>query len=161
MPTVSMSYQYAWRENNTINLDDYNPQLFMVNFSLPLFSSFQDHSTRKAAYYDHKKNEELYIDQIQNTRLVLTETINKIINLRTQIELSKTNVEYNEHNYRIVEQQKEKGLVSNIDFIDAKLNLQDAKLTEVKNQYDFIAAIIETYYLIGRVDELIPNQNTN
>lgn len=153
-PNVSLSYQYAWRENNTIELDDYSPQTFMINLSFPLFNSFQDYSTGKSTYYAYKQSQEQFSDQLQNTRYVLTETVNKIINLNTQRELSKTNVEYSEYNYRIAENQKEKGLISNIDFIDAKLNLQNARLTDIKNEYDFIAAIVELYYLTGRLNSI-------
>lgn len=155
MPNLSMTYTYAWRENNTLELDDYSPQTFMINLNFPLFDSFKDYAHLKSDYSEYKRSQELLTDQVQNTRLVLTETINKIINMRTQIELSKTNVEYNEHNYNIVEQQKLKGLVSNIDFIDAKLNLQNAQLEDVKNQYDFLAGIIEIYYLLGKLDTLL------
>ena len=57
-------------------------------------------------------------------------------------------------NYRIVEQQKEQGFVSNLDFIDAKLNLQNAKLNDISAHYDFITAMVELYYLLGKVDVL-------
>lgn len=155
-PNISLSYQYAWQENSTVKLDGYSPQTLMVNFSFPLFSSFQDYTALKSNYYEYQQSKEMFRDQLQNIRYILTETVNKIINLRTQRELSTTNIEYNEHNYRIVEQQHEKGLVSNIDFIDAKLNLQDAKLTDVKNNYDFISSILELYYLLGKLEGLIP-----
>ncbi len=155
LPTVNLSYQYAWRENNTVELDDYSPETIMVNLSFPIFTSFRDVTKTAASYYAYKQSQEIYNDDLKNTRYVLTETVNKIINLKTQIDLSKTNVEYNEYNYRIAENQKEKGLISNMDFIDAKLNLQNAKLTDIKNQYDFIAAMVELYYLTGKLNSFI------
>jgi len=106
-----MNYSYGWRENNTLYLDDYSPQTFVVNLSLPLFTSFQNITSSKSSYYAFKQSEEQFYDQLQNTRLMLTETVNKIINLKTQRELSKANVEFSEHNYRTVSQQKEKGLI--------------------------------------------------
>lgn len=154
LPNVSLSYSYGWRENNTLALDDYSPKTVMINFSLPLFTSFQNYTANRSAYYEYKQSRESYADQLLNTRFVLTETVNKILNLKTQRQLSRTNVEYTEHNYRIVEQQREKGLVSNIDFIDAKLNLQNARLTEINTQYDFIAAMVELYYLLGQLDRI-------
>ena len=155
LPNVSLNYSYSWWENNTIYLDNYSPETFVINLSMPLFTSFQNFSATKSAYYAHKQSEEQFHDQLQNIRYVLTETANKIINLKTQRELSKANVEYNEHNYRTVSQQKEKGLISNIDFIDAKLNLQNAKLNDISTHYDFISAMIELYYLTGKLDSFI------
>jgi outer membrane protein len=155
LPNVNLTYSYGWRENNTIELDDYSPKTLMVNVSMPLFTSFQNFTSVKSSYYDYKSVQENFYDQLQNTRLVLTETVNKIINLKTQKELSITNVEFNEKNYKIVEQQKEKGLVSNLDFIDAKLNLQNSKLNRINTDYNFIAAVIELYYLLGKLDTLI------
>jgi len=155
LPNVTANYSYGWRENNTLALDDYSPTLFMVNMSIPVFSGFQNLTSVKSAYYDYKQNQADFQDQLQNTRFLLTETVNRLINLITQKELSKTNTEYSEHNYRVVAQQKEKGLVSNIDFVDAKLNLQNAKLEEINTQYDFITAMVELFYLIGKIDSII------
>ncbi len=155
MPNLSLNYSYGWRENETANLDDYSPQLLMVNFSIPLFTSFNNVSKLKSSYYGYQQSQENFQDQLQNVRFILTETVNKIINQKTQLEISKVNIEYNDRNYRIVEQQKEQGLVSNIDFIDAKLNLQDAKLQDINTNYDFISGIIELYYLLGKINETV------
>lgn len=155
LPNLSLSYSYGWRENATMTLDEYSPKTVMVHVSVPIFSGFQNYSATKAAYYEYKRGQENYFDQLQNTRFILNETVNKIINLKTQRELSLSNVEYNEFNYRVVEQQKEKGLVSNIDFIDAKLNLQDAKLNDVSVHYDFISAMVELYYLLGKLEKIL------
>ncbi|MFC2133708.1 TolC family protein [Bacteroidota bacterium] len=155
LPNVSIAYSYGWRENGTLALDDYSPKTLLLNFSWPIFSGFQDYTKLKSSYYDYKQSEEEFNDQLLNTKYLLTETANKIINLKTQKELAKTNLEFSENNYNIVSQQKEKGLISNIDFIDAKLNWQNAKLNEVNTHYDFMAAIIELYYLLGKIDTLV------
>ncbi len=155
LPTVSMSYSYGWRENSTFELDDYSPQTFMINLSLPLFSGFQDFTKNKSTHYQFKQQQEEFLDQLQNTRYLLAETANKMINLKTQLNHSKTNVQYSKRNYQIVKQQKEKGLISNIEFIDAKLNWQNAQLLDISNRYDFITAIVELYYLLDRLDELV------
>ena len=155
MPNLSLSYSYGWRENATMSLDDYSPKTLMFNLSVPIFSGFQNYSSTKASYYEYKRGQEDYFDQLQNTRFILSETVNKILNLKTQRELSLSNVEYNEHNYNVVEQQKEKGLVSNIDFIDAKLNLQDAKLNDVSVHYDFISSVVELYFMLGMLEKIL------
>ena len=155
LPNVSVSYSHGWRENGSLALDDYSPKNLMINFSMPIFSGFKNYTSLKSTYYDYKKSEEEYEDQLKNTRFMLTETVNKIINLKTQKELSKTNVEFTENNYRVVEKQKEMDLVSNIEFIDAKLNLQNAKLTDIHNHYDFVIAMVELYYMLGKIDQLV------
>jgi outer membrane protein TolC len=155
LPNVSLSYSYAWRENNTPMWDDYSPQTLMINFSVPLFTGFNNYTKLKSSYFEYKKSQETFTDQLQNIRYLLTEAVNKIINLKTQKELSLVNVEYNENNYRVVEQQKEQGLVSNIDFIDARINLQEAKLADVSNRYDFISSMVELYYLLGKLESIL------
>ena len=155
LPDVSINYSYAWRENNTISLDGYSPKTLMVNFSWPLFSGFQDFSETRAGYYEYQRQKEEYKDQMQNLRFTLTQTVNRLIELKTQLELSAANIEYSSNNYTIVARQKEKGLVSNIDFIDAKLNMQKAKLANLKNRYDFISAMVELYYLLGKTHLLL------
>jgi outer membrane protein len=159
MPTLSFDYSYGWRENRSLDFDDYSPTLLMISFNWPLFSGFQNYSTIKSTYYEFKQTQEKFNDEIQNTRFILTETVNKLVNLKTQRELSEAEVEFNEHNYRIVEQQKDQGLISNIDFIDAKLNLQDAKLKAINTDYDFVTAMVELYYLLGKIESLIEPEN--
>ena len=154
LPNVSLSYSYGWRENNTVALDDYSPRTLMLNLQMPLFTSFQNYTAIKSSYYQYRQSQEDFYDQLQNPRFFLTETVNKLIELKTQRELSQVSLEYSDFNYRIVEQQKEQGLVSNLDFIDAKLNLQNAKLNDISAHYDFITAMVELYYLLGKVDVL-------
>jgi outer membrane protein len=155
LPQINLTYSYAWRENASIALDDYSPKTLVINLTVPLFTSFKNFTQLKSSYYDYKQSQEIYYDQLLNIRFVLTQTINKLINLKTQKELSKISVEFNERNYRIIEQQKEKGLVSNIEFIDAKLNFQDAQLTDISNYYDFITGMVELYYLLGKIEQFV------
>ncbi|MCK4903271.1 MAG: TolC family protein [Candidatus Marinimicrobia bacterium] len=155
LPNVNLLYTHAWRENNTLELDDYTPETYIVNLSIPLFTSFQNFSNVKSSYYEYQQSEEDHQNQMDNIRFVLSETANKIIDLKTQRELSKLNVKYSQNNYKIIEQQKERGLISNIDFINTKLALQNNELTDITNQYDFISAIIELNYLLGKLDNVV------
>ena len=120
-----------------------------------MLTSFQNFSNVKSSYYEYQQNEENHQNQLDNIRFILSETANKIIDLKTQRELSKLNVKYSQNNYRIIEQQKERGLISNIDFINTKLALQNNELTDITNQYDFISAIIELNYMLGTLNEII------
>lgn len=154
LPSLNVSYQYAWRENNSIKLDDYQPQTFMVNLSVPLFTGFQNLSGVKSSYYAYKENEETFLDQLQNTRFILTDAANRLINLKAQRALAKTNLTLSESNYSVIETQKDKGLVSNLEFIDAKLGLQNARMNELTVYYDTISTLVELYFLTGRLDSL-------
>ena len=153
-PSLHLSYSHGWRENGTLALDDHSPKTLMVHFNLPIFSGFQRFASTRSALYDYRRSQALFENQIEDTRYLLTETANRLIALRAQRELSEAAVEYSEQNYRVVEQQREKGLVSNIDYVDAKLSLQNAKLDEVAVSYDFIAAMVELYYLLGRLESI-------
>jgi outer membrane protein len=155
MPNVNLTYEYGWRENDTPGLDDYSPQTFMVNLSIPIFSGFQDFSKQKSSWYEQKKNEELFEDQLKNTRLLLTDAANRINNLKTQLELDEASVELAEHNYQILEKQREKGLISNLEYLDVLLNRQNTKLAKIKNQFDYIVSVVELNYLLGTINAVI------
>lgn len=155
MPKINLSYSYGWRENNTIDFDDYSPKNLMVTFSLPLFSGFQNYTGLKSSFYEYKKNQEEFKDQLLNTKLILNNVVNNIINIKTQIELQKSNLALSKNNYSIVERQRERGLVSNIDYIDAKLSMQNANIDYIGNTYNFIISIVELYYLTGKIESLI------
>jgi outer membrane protein TolC len=154
-PVIDLNYNYGWQENSNVNLDSYSPKTLMVNFRMPIFTSFQNYTQLKSTYYEYRESQEKFYDQLLNLRYILTETVNKLINLKTQKELSKISLEFNERNYRIVDQQREKGLVSNIDFVDAKVNLQNANLDDVNNYYDFIRGMVELYYLLGKLQNIL------
>ncbi len=155
MPSINLNYSYGWRENNTIDFDDYSPKTLMINFSLPIFSGFQNYTAYKSSLYEYKKNQEEFKDQLLNTKIILNNVVNNIINIKIQIKLLKTNLEFSENNYSIVERRRERGLVSNIDYIDAKLNMQNANIDYIGNNYNFIIAIAELYYLTGKIESLI------
>lgn len=155
MPKVNLSYSYAWRENNTLKFDDYSPKNLMISLSVPIFSGFQNYTALKSTFYEYKKNEEEFKDQLLNTKLILINVANNIINAKIQIELLKSNLEFSKNNYTIVERQRERGLVSNIDYIDAKLNMQNANIDYVGSTYNFIISVVELYYLTGNIENLI------
>ena len=155
MPKVNLSYSYAWRENNTYKLDDYSPKNLMISLSVPIFSGFQNYTALKSTFYDYKKTEEEFKDQLLNTKLILNNVVNNIINIKAQLGLLESNLELSRNNYSIVERQKEKGLVSNIEYIDAKLNMQNANINFISNNYNFISSIVELYYLTGEIENII------
>jgi len=155
LPSLSLHYSYAWRENDTPALDDYSPQILMVNLSIPLFNGFQNVTKTKAAYYAYQQSKEQFADRLQYTRFTLTQMANALNNLKAQLQLSAINIEYSKNNYRVVAKQKEQGLISNIAFIDAKLALQNARLTHLKNEFSFISTMVQLYYMIGKLPQLI------
>ena len=155
LPSLSLSYSHAWRENNTLAMDDYSPKTLMVFLQVPVFSGLQNYTAARSAYYEYRQSREELADQVQNTRFLLNDVVSRIVDLKAQRELARASVEFGEENYRIVARQKEQGRVSNIDFIDAKLSLQNAQLSEVTSHYDFIAATVELHYLLGELESLI------
>lgn len=155
LPKVSATYSHAWRENNSLALDDYSPKTFMIHVRVPIFSGFKNLSSVKSSYYAHKQKEELFKDQIQQTRHHLTQLVHRLVDLRMRRDLNRAEVEFNAHNYKVVARQKEAGLISNIAFIDAKLSLQNARLAEISTQYDFISNMVELYFLLGKLHLIV------
>lgn len=155
LPDVSLSYSTAWRRNDTPALDEYRPSTVMLNFSVPLFTGFRNLSRLKSAQFSYRAQDTRFSDLIDETRQTLGETVNRIVNLKTQRKLIRTSLDFNENNYRIVSREKEMGRVSNLDVIDAKLNLQNARLLEITTQFDLTSAVIELSYLMGGLDDLV------
>lgn len=155
LPDVSLSYSTAWRRNDTLALDDYRPSTVMLNLSVPLFTGFRNLSRLKSAQFSYRAQDTRFSDLVDETRQALGETVNRIVNLKTQRELVRTSLAFNENNYRIVSREKEMGRASNLDVIDAKLNLQNARLLEITTQFDLTSAVIELRYLMGGLDDLI------
>ena len=155
LPDVSLSYSTAWRRNDTLALDDYRPSMIMLNMSVPLFTGFRNLSRLKSALFSYRAQDTRFSDLVDETRQTLGETVNRIVNLKNQRELIKTSLDFNENNYRIVSREKELGRASNLDVIDAKLNLQHARLLEITTRFDLTSAVIELSYLMGSLDDLV------
>ena len=155
LPDVSLSYSTAWRRNDTLALDDYRPSMIMLNMSVPLFTGFRNLSRLKSALFSYRAQDTRFSDLVDETRQTLGETINRIVNLKNQRELIRTSLDFNENNYRIVSREKELGRASNLDVIDAKLNLQNARLLEITTRFDLTSAVIELSYLMGSLDDLV------
>ncbi len=155
LPNVSLSYSTAWRRNNTLALDEYRPSTIMLNMSVPVFTGLRNLSRLKSAQYSYRAQDTRFSDLVDETRQMLSETANRIVALKNQRELIRASLDFNENNYRIVSREKELGRVSNLYVIDAKLNLQNARLKEVTTQFDLISAVVELRYLMGRLDDLV------
>ena len=155
LPDVSLSYSTAWRRNDTLALDDYRPSMIMLNMSVPLFTGFRNLSRLKSALFSYRAQDTRFSDLVDETRQTLGETVNRIVNLKNQRELIRTSLDFNENNYRIVSREKELGRASNLDVIDAKLNLQNARLMEITTRFDLTSAVIELSYLMGSLDDLV------
>ena len=155
LPDVSLSYSTAWRRNDTPALDDYRPSTVMVNLSVPLFTGFRNLSRLKSAQFSYLAQDSRFSDLVDETRQSLGETVNRIVNLKNQRELISTSLAFNENNYRIVSREKTLGRASNLDVIDAKLNLQNARLLEITTRFDLASAAVEFHYLMGSLDGLV------
>lgn len=155
LPVITAHYSHSWRENNTIALDDYSPKTFMINLKVPIFSGFQNYTKLKSSYYEYKKSEEDYNDQILGIKYLLTDAVNRILSFKMQKTLSESSLLLSEKNYSMIETQKEKGLVSNIEFIDAKLNLQNSKLNKVIVTYDLTSTAVELLYMLGKIETIM------
>lgn len=154
-PKINLNYSYGWRENNTLKLDDYSPKNLSINLNIPIFTGFQNYTQLKSTFYEYKKNEEEFNDQLLNTKLILNQVVNNIIMIKTQMDLLKTNLEFSKNNYNIVSRKRERKLVSNIEYLDAKLNMQNTEINMISTKYNLITSIAELYYLIGKIETMI------
>ena len=127
----------------------------MVNLSVPLFTGFRNLSRLKSAQFSYLAQDSRFSDLVDETRQSLGETVNRIVNLKNQRELISTSLAFNENNYRIVSREKTLGRASNLDVIDAKLNLQNARLLEITTRFDLASAAVEFHYLMGSLDGLV------
>ena len=155
LPNLSLAYSHGWRENSTLALDDYSPKTLMVFLNVPLFNGFQNYTAARAAQYAYRQSQEEFAGQVQNTRLALADVASRLADLQKRRELAGTTVEFSEQNYQVVDQLMGQGRVSNIDFIDAKLRVQNARLNEVIARYDFTGAAVELFYLLGELAPLV------
>jgi outer membrane protein TolC len=158
LPDLSLSYSYAWRENNTVALDEYATTRLSVQLRFPIFTGFDNLTSMKSTYYDYKEQAARLSDQVWETRAALDRAANRVVDLKYQRLLHEATVELTERTWDITAREKAQGLASNLDLIDARLNLQSAQVDGVASRYDLMSAVVELHYLTGRIGKLFEGQ---
>jgi outer membrane protein len=150
-PNVNLSFNYGWHDDNDIALDDYTKWNVGVMLNIPLFHSGKNYFKLKSADNLFR----LSVVDYEKTRNELN-LANYVAELKleeqySQIEISEHRIEDAEENMKVIKNKYEVGVASNLDFIDATVELTAAKLDNINAKYNFLIAIAEKEKVRGKL----------
>ena len=151
MPSVNFSFNYGWREDDDLEPDDYKQWNLGLMFNFPLFHSGKN-------YFKYKSSDELY----ELSKIEYNKTYEKIkldnytANLKleeeyAQIEISERRVDEANENMKVISKKYDVGVASNLDYIDASVELTYAKLNKINALYSFLIALAEKEKIQGNI----------
>lgn len=154
LPTVALFGQYkVMTEQNNFKFSHYywpNSAFVGINISIPIFSGFKVSSKVEQA----KIEKDIILNNIDNLKRALKTEIkvakSKVDEANLNLKVTYETVQYAERNYKLVESRFKKGLSKLSDLQDAELLLNQAKTNYLQELYNYIVAIIEYEWTMGR-----------
>ncbi len=123
-----------------------------VGATLPLYSGGERYARIKKARAQLAQIDYLYDDALLKTQAAV---LSKIADMRASlknIELSKDAARASRNNLQLVTDSYERGVVTNIDLLDAQVALLSSELAAANTVYDFILEYLRLERVIGNFD---------
>ncbi|MBU1698960.1 MAG: TolC family protein [Candidatus Eisenbacteria bacterium] len=154
LPSLTLSGSYGWQNNNTLNLDGAKAWNASLVFSLPIFTSFSNYSewqmTKRKVLQTREENEVairgLYLSA-EAARSSIRSNTKLLLLAEATLESARRNLEIMHSNYTL-------GRLTNLEWIDANLTLQEAEQIHSAAYYDLVLAIADFFQSRGEILEL-------
>jgi len=157
LPKVNLSYLYGWRQNDTIQLDQWQNWTIGLSVDMPIFTSFRSYSQLQEARAVRRQTEEETVRYERNLAVQVIDAFLKIRTTLAQIRITEKGLEQAKKNYQTISQKYDLGMVSNIDFIDARISDTQAGLNYLNAKYDLLIALAYLERLVGEIEEPLYN----
>jgi len=151
LPSVNFSFDYGWREDDDIALDDYRKWNVGLMVNVPLFYSGENYLKYKSADDMFELSKIDYDKALKQIKLDNYIAGLKLEEEFAQIKISERMVDQAEENMKVISNKYDVGVASNLDLIDASVELTYAKLSKVNALYSFLIALAEKEKVEGRL----------
>lgn len=144
-PTLGLDTGYYFQTNAKNNhLGTETSSFYSAEASInQLIYDFGKTGAKINAQKFHKIAAEYYLDDcILSTIFLIRKSYFAVLAARANIEVEKSNVDINTHQYKRTKAFFEEGLRSKIDLVNAEVNLSDAKIKLIQAQNNYNQAII-------------------
>lgn len=147
LPNLNFLFNYAWEDNDTLDLDGEDGWTATIALELPLFQSLggafgiaQAHKNLLATQKRQDDARRAFIQRMSAAQLNMLSAVQRV-------EAARKNLSFAEETYKIVQSRLELGAASNIDLLDAQANYISAKSGLVEAVADFRIAESEWDYM--------------
>jgi outer membrane protein TolC len=149
-PVLAVFANAGAKNGYPVNLNEIKPNIAAgVSFTMPLFDGFRKRSSIQIA---HSRTNTLNY-QLDNTKRNITnEVVNAQMLVRsnlTKIDQYKLQVEQSDEAVKLATVSYEAGAITNLELLDAEINLAESKLMLVKSQIDYQISLTALDLAIG------------
>jgi outer membrane protein TolC len=155
LPSVTIAGAYGWQHNNTLDLDGEKAWSITAALSVPIFTGFSNYSGRQVTKRKYLQTRETVRDGHRSLLLAAEAARTGIRNSAAQLRIAEASLESARRNHEIMKNRFTVGQLSNLEWIDANLALQNAEQTHTSAYYDLVLAIADYYQASGRIDLLL------
>lgn len=158
LPSVTIAGGYGWQNNDTWELDGDKAWSLTAALSIPIFTSLSNYSGRQVTKGKLLQTRETIIDGRRGLILAAEAARSDIRNSAAQLRLAEASLASARRNHEMMKNRFTLGHLSNLEWIDANLTLQNAEQTLTSAYYDLVIAIANYYQAKGQIDILLVDE---
>ncbi len=146
-----VDYGFQGEEYNFSKENDY--WMASAVFSWNLFNGFQDNAKKEKAVMDNNIMRSRFNEIKNRIRMQVKNAYHGLQVSQKSILSSREQETHANESFKIVSKKYKEGIASQIEFIDARLNMTNAGITKIISQYDFFIKQAELLHVLGRTNE--------
>jgi outer membrane protein TolC len=146
--TAVLDYGFQGEEYRFTNKDDFWMASLVLNWNL--FQGFQDKSKVESAELEKRKIETQYEELKKRIELQTRQAYDNVILAYKKIEVSQTQLISSKASFDIINKKFQQGMITQVEFIDARTNLTNAQINSILANYDFFI----DYAVLERISAL-------
>lgn len=145
-----LDYGFQGEEYRFGKNDDYWMASAILSWNL--FNGFQDSEKRQQAILDHKILETKLLELKKNISLQVQEAYHALDTAQKNYASAKEQENYNKESYKIISKKYEQGLASQIELIDARVNMTNSEIGTIVSYYNFLIKHVQFLQLTGSLN---------
>ena len=149
-PVLAVFANAGAKNGYPVNLNEIKPNIAAgLSFTMPLFDGFRKRSSIQIA---HSRTNTLNYQLDNAKRNITNEVVNAQMLVRsnlTKIDQYKLQVEQSDEAVKLATVSYEAGAITNLELLDAEINLAESKLMLVKSQIDYQISLTALDLAIG------------
>ncbi|MBD3334439.1 MAG: hypothetical protein GF355_02895, partial [Candidatus Eisenbacteria bacterium] len=155
LPSVVVSGSYGWQNNDTVELDGEKAWSVTAALSMPVFTSLDNFSERQRTKARLRETRAGVADGRRQLLLSAEAARSAILSSTAQLDLAEAGLASARRSYEIQDNRYRLGRLSNLEWVDANLALQDAEQRRTSAYYDLVLAIADYYQSRGEMTSLL------
>lgn len=154
LPSVDLGWNYGYQSADATGLvaeDDWS-STFSLNFSVPLFTGFDQSTRTQQARLNISKEEYEYVTQLHDLRVQLEGLLEILHNYQETIPINEEVLTSAEEDLKLVQEQYALGSVTILEVLDAQLSVTQARSSLVSAKYNAQISSAALDALLGELD---------